>query len=120
MNNLLARTVLKRLLGCGLGVLAVGFRGVSAQEPISLTEFPAEVQPAVAEPVGAEQLDLARDGAFSAPGYAQTTLVRTQRKVGDWQVDLGDVDVLVGEYRPPGYRGNVIDLNGTRSGSIYQ
>lgn len=120
MNNLLARTVLKRLLGCGFGVLAVGFRAVSAQEPIGLTEFPAAVEPAVVEPVGAEQLDLVRDGAFSAPGYAQTTLVRTQRKVGDWQVDLGDVDVMVGEYSPPGYRGNVIDLNGTRSGSIYQ
>jgi hypothetical protein len=47
-------------------------------------------------------------------------MVPFQKKIGEWQVDLGDVDVVVGEYRPPGYRGNAIDLNGTRSGSIYQ
>ncbi|MFN5797800.1 MAG: DUF642 domain-containing protein [Planctomyces sp.] len=116
MNNLLARTVLKGLLGCGLGVLGVGLGALPAQEPIVPIEPPAAPEQSEV----AELMDLVRDGAFSAPGYARTTLVRTQKKIGEWQVDLGDVDVVVGEYRPPGYRGNAIDLNGTRSGSIYQ
>ena len=105
----------------GLSVLAFGLSAVRAQEPIGPAD-PAEpvAVPELVEPVAPEQVDLIRDGVFSAPGYAGTTLVRTQRKVGEWQVDIGDVDLHVGEYRPAGYQGNVIDLNGTRSGSIYQ
>jgi len=109
------------LLGCGFGVLAAGIDFVQAQEPIGLADFPVAEELAVPEANGGpEPLDLVRDGIFSAPEYAQTTLVRTQKKIGEWQVDLGDVDVHVGEYSPSGHKGKVIDLNGTRSGSIYQ
>jgi len=113
--------VLAGLFGYGLGVLTTGFGCLQAQEPIGVANLPVAEELAVPEANGGpEPLDLVRDGMFSAPEYAQTTLVRTQKKIGDWQVDLGDVDVHVGEYRPDGYQGKVIDLNGTRSGSIYQ
>lgn len=113
--------VLAGLFGYGLSVLTTGFGCLQAQEPIGVADLPVAEELAVPEANGGpEPLDLVRDGMFSAPEYAQTTLVRTQKKIGDWQVDLGDVDVHVGEYRPDGYQGKVIDLNGTRSGSIYQ
>ena len=113
--------VLAGLFGYGLGLLTTGFGCLQAQEPIGVADLPVAEELAVPEANGGpEPLDLVRDGMFSAPEYAQTTLVRTQKKIGDWQVDLGDVDVHVGEYRPDGYQGKVIDLNGTRSGSIYQ
>ena len=113
--------VLAGLFGYGLGVLTTGFGCLQAQEPIGVANLPVAEELAVPEANGGpEPLDLVRDGMFSAPEYAQTTLVRTQKKIGEWQVDLGDVDVHVGEYRPDRYQGKVIDLNGTRSGSIYQ
>jgi hypothetical protein len=61
VNNLLARTVLKGLLGCGLGVLGVGLGALPAQEPIVPIEPPAAPEQSEV----AELMDLVRDGAFS-------------------------------------------------------
>ncbi|MFM8474860.1 MAG: hypothetical protein ACKOEO_03575, partial [Planctomycetaceae bacterium] len=65
--------------------------------------------------------NLAQDGDFTRGGSAVSTqVIAAPTKFGAWTVDLGNVGLHVGEFATPGGVGNVVDLNGTRSGSIFQ
>jgi cytochrome c peroxidase len=61
------------------------------------------------------------DGDFLASGlHAPVNLIRAGGKIGPWSVDMGNVELHVGDYSVPSGVGHVVDLNGTRSGSMYQ
>lgn len=65
--------------------------------------------------------NLAQDGDFTSGGAATSSrLIAAPGKFGAWTVDLGNVGLHVGEFATPGGVGNAVDLNGTRSGSIFQ
>ncbi|MGV2333354.1 MAG UNVERIFIED_CONTAM: hypothetical protein LVR18_04235 [Planctomycetaceae bacterium] len=84
----------------------------------------APALPAVAQDVPAAPLilrNLVLDGDFTNGGTATTSsVIAAPRKFGAWTVDLGNVGLHVNEFATPGGVGNVIDLNGTRAGSIFQ
>jgi cytochrome c peroxidase len=61
------------------------------------------------------------DGDFLTSGLQATeNIVRAGQKIGPWNVDLGSVGLHIGDFAVPSGVGHVIDLNGTRSGSLYQ
>ncbi len=65
--------------------------------------------------------NLAIDGDFNETAFTPgSSLLAAPKKFGPWTVDLGNVGLHVGEFDTPDGLGNVIDLNGTRSGSLYQ
>ena len=65
--------------------------------------------------------DLVADGQLSVPGFAPGEhLVRAGAKIGSWSVDLGNVGLHVGQVAVPGPDMHVVDLNGNRSGSMFQ
>jgi len=65
--------------------------------------------------------DLVLDGQLSAPGFAPGEhLIRAGAGIGPWSVDLGNVGLHVGQVAVPGLAMNVVDLNGNRSGSMFQ
>ena len=64
---------------------------------------------------------LAADGSFAAPGFAAGEyLVSARQTIGPWNVDLGNVGLHVGQFAMPRVEQNAVDLNGTRSGSLFQ
>ncbi|MFN6330844.1 MAG: cytochrome-c peroxidase [Planctomyces sp.] len=78
------------------------------------------------EPVGlidpaVGMMNLALDGWFAGSELrAAETILRAPRKFGAWTVDMGDAGLHIGSLSAHADVGNVVDLNGTRSGSIYQ
>ncbi|MFM7919583.1 MAG: DUF642 domain-containing protein, partial [Planctomycetaceae bacterium] len=65
--------------------------------------------------------DLVADGQISVPGFAPGEhLMRAGAKIGAWSVDLGNVGLHVGQVAVPGPDMHVVDLNGKRSGSMFQ
>lgn len=61
------------------------------------------------------------DGDFLTSGLsAKENIVRAGQKIGPWNVDLGSVGLHIGDFTVPSGVGHVLDLNGTRSGSLYQ
>jgi hypothetical protein len=61
------------------------------------------------------------DGDFLTSGLtAPASLIRAGQKIGPWSVDMGNVGLHIGDFSVPSGVGHVIDLNGTRSGSMYQ
>jgi cytochrome c553 len=61
------------------------------------------------------------DGDLLTSGLtAPATLIRDGQKIGPWSVDMGNVGLHIGTYGVPSGVGHVVDLNGTRSGSMYQ
>ena len=62
----------------------------------------------------------ALDGHFTSGGQTATTTVAAGRRFGAWAVELGNIGLHVNEFSTPGGIGNVVDLNGNRSGSISQ
>ena len=64
---------------------------------------------------------LAADGSFAAPGFAAGEyLVSARQTIGPWNVDLGNVGLHVGQFAMPRVEQNAVDLNGNRSGSLFQ
>ncbi len=78
------------------------------------------------EPVGlidpaVGMMNLALDGWFAGSELREAeTILRAPRKFGAWTVDMGDAGLHIGSLSAHADVGNVVDLNGTRSGSIYQ
>ena len=78
------------------------------------------------EPVGlidpaVGMMNMALDGWFAGSELrAAETILRAPRKFGAWTVDMGDVGLHIGSLSAHADVGNVVDLNGTRSGSMYQ
>jgi cytochrome c peroxidase len=65
--------------------------------------------------------NLAIDGDFNETSFPTgASLLAAPQKFGPWTVDLGSVGLHADEFDTPDGLGNVIDLNGTRSGSLYQ
>ncbi|MEY3175299.1 MAG: hypothetical protein RLZZ436_3213 [Planctomycetota bacterium] len=65
--------------------------------------------------------NLALDGNFNETGHPRgVALLTAPTKFGPWTVDMGSVGLHVGDFDTPDGNGNVIDLNGSRSGSVYQ
>jgi cytochrome c peroxidase len=61
------------------------------------------------------------DANFAASGGAAGETIIPQRGTfGPWTVDLGNIGLHVGQFETPLGFGNVIDLNGNRSGSFFQ
>lgn len=61
------------------------------------------------------------DGNFQASGMkAGEYVVPANGSIGPWLVELGNVGLHVGQYPTPVADACVIDLNGNRSGSLYQ
>jgi hypothetical protein len=90
------------LLHAGLQLFAIA---ALSSLPACLAENPAEI------PV---------DGDFLTSGlHAPETIIRAGQKLGPWNVDLGSVGLHVADYDVPSGVGHVLDLNGTRSGSLY-
>jgi len=80
-----------------------------AVEPVGL------IDPAVG------MMNMALDGWFAGSELrAAETILRAPRKFGAWTVDMGDVGLHIGSLSAHADVGNVVDLNGTRSGSMYQ
>ena len=89
-----------------LGLLAPAFTALAQDVP---------------EPAPLVLRNLALDGDFTNGGTATTSgIIAAPRKFGAWTVDLGNVGLHVNEFSTPGGVGNVVDLNGTRAGSIFQ
>ena len=66
-------------------------------------------------------INLIRDSWFVGTGHtAPVNLIQTRQSLGLWKVDLGNVGLHIGTYATPGNAGNAVDLNGTRSGSMFQ
>ena len=62
-----------------------------------------------------------QDGTFQASGKeAGEYVVPASGSIGPWRVELGNVGLHVGQYATPVADAGVIDLNGNRSGSLYQ
>ena len=79
----------------------------------------------LAQDVATTPLSLKRNLAFDSDFLdsdfpAGATLLAAPQKFGPWSVDLGSVGVHVGEFSTLDGIGNVVDLNGTRSGSLFQ
>jgi len=78
------------------------------------------------EPVGLTDpatgmMNMALDGWFAGSELrAAETILRAPRTFGAWTVDMGDVGLHIGSLSAHADVGNVVDLNGTRSGSMYQ
>ncbi|MEY3175300.1 MAG: hypothetical protein RLZZ436_3214, partial [Planctomycetota bacterium] len=86
---------------------------LSQQVPTVAQDVPATI------PVTLQNLAL--DGQFTNGGQATASaLISSGRRFGAWTVELGNVGLHVNEFSTPGGFGNVVDLNGTRSGSISQ
>ncbi|MFM7058725.1 MAG: cytochrome c peroxidase [Planctomycetota bacterium] len=84
---------------------------------IAVTALAFLLPPATAE----NPAEIPIDGDFLTCGLqASMNLVRAGQKIGPWSVDMGNVGLHVGEYAVPSGVGHVVDLNGTRSGSMYQ
>ncbi|MFM8474861.1 MAG: cytochrome c peroxidase [Planctomycetaceae bacterium] len=65
--------------------------------------------------------NIAVDGDFNDTAFPPgASLLAAPKTFGPWTVDRGSVEMHVGEFDTPDGLGNVIDLNGTRSGSLYQ
>jgi len=65
--------------------------------------------------------NLAVDGDFNETSFQPgASVLAAPKKFGPWTVDMGSVGMHVGEFDTPDRLGNVVDLNGTRSGSLYQ
>jgi len=61
------------------------------------------------------------DGFFDESDLtAPVNLVAAPGKVGRWSVDVGNVALHVNDFKVPYDRGNAVDLNGNRSGSLFQ
>lgn len=61
------------------------------------------------------------DGFFEESGLsARVNIVTAPATLGRWTVDLGNVALHVNDIKVPDDHGNAVDLNGTRSGSLYQ
>ena len=65
--------------------------------------------------------NLALDSDFLDSEFPSgATLITAPRKFGPWSVDLGSIGIHANEFVTLDGIGNVVDLNGTRSGSLYQ
>jgi len=61
------------------------------------------------------------DGFFEESGLSErVNIVTAPATLGRWTVDLGNVALHVNDIKVPDDHGNAVDLNGTRSGSLYQ
>ncbi|MFZ9090687.1 MAG: cytochrome-c peroxidase, partial [Planctomycetaceae bacterium] len=61
------------------------------------------------------------DGTFQGSGKpAGEYLISANSAMGSWKVELGNVGLHIGQYATPVEDAAVIDLNGYRSGSLYQ
>jgi len=99
--------------------------GVEAVNPL---------KPLEANPVGGGVLDefisldpaagfgnIARDSFFAESAFrSRSNTVKSPGKFGAWTVDLGDVGLHINDFAVKDAFGNAVDLNGTRSGSMYQ
>jgi len=65
--------------------------------------------------------NIALDSFFAESEHrAKVTNIRAPGKLGGWTVDVGDVGLHINDFAIPNGFGNAVDLNGTRSGSIFQ
>ncbi|MEN9557124.1 MAG: hypothetical protein RLZZ232_3410, partial [Planctomycetota bacterium] len=65
--------------------------------------------------------NIARDSFFAESAFrSRVSTVRAPGKFGAWTVDLGDVALHINDFAVKDGFGNAVDLNGTRSGSLYQ
>lgn len=86
---------------------------------LSLQANPVMAQaPPVTIPVAFSNIAL--DGLFNSNGNAVTTTVSAVRKLGAWTVEVGNVGLHVKDFTTPSGLGNVVDLNGSRSGTLMQ
>jgi cytochrome c peroxidase len=61
------------------------------------------------------------DGFFDESDLSNpVNVVAAPGKVGRWTVDVGNVALHVNDFKVPYDRGNAVDLNGNRSGSLFQ
>ena len=61
------------------------------------------------------------DGFFDESDLTDpVNIVASPAKVGRWTVDVGNVALHVNDFKVPYDRGNAVDLNGNRSGSLFQ
>lgn len=65
--------------------------------------------------------NIAADSFFAESEHrARVTNIRAPGKFGGWTVDVGDVGLHINDFAIPNGFGNAVDLNGTRSGSMFQ
>jgi len=64
--------------------------------------------------------NIALDGLFTNSSIAVTTTVSAPRKIGSWTVEVGNIGLHVKDFTTPSALGNVVDLNGSRSGTLMQ
>jgi len=97
--------------------------GVAAKAArLGLPQKAPETGPfADAEPAPVWLRNVLVDGFFDESDLTDpVNIVAAPAKVGRWTVDVGNVALHVNDFKVPYDRGNAVDLNGTRSGSLFQ
>jgi hypothetical protein len=93
---------------------------VAAIVGLAASQSPMAAQDLAETPLSLKR-NLAIDGDFNDTSFQPgASVLAAPKKFGPWTVDMGSVGMHAGEFDTPDGLGNVIDLNGTRSGSLYQ